>query len=193
MHLLSVVDGRVSELHGFLSVLVPSSIDLVTHNLVRSVGSISVLFEILGPFLSDFNVGLIGLNVAVNDFLCVVLVDVSPLTVGSRWFGEGRLGLLVFHGVNVLIHDIVSFNEVLSGFLFEMVCNSSVSDFVLVNSFINFSIELKSVLEISVDVSLHSSSSVVVVFVGLNGGEEGGNHKCRLFHFGLVKKFNLKI
>jgi len=69
---LSVVDGRVSELYGCLSVLVPSFFDLVTHDLVRFVGSISVLFEILGPFLSDFIVGLFGFNPAVHDFLWVV-------------------------------------------------------------------------------------------------------------------------
>ena len=134
-----------------------------------------------------------GFNVVVHDLLWVVVVDVSPFTIGFSWCGVDFLRFLVFVGVNVLIYLIVCVFKVKSDIFVPFVLNFTLSDGVLVNSFISFSIELKSVMDISVDVSLHSGSSVIVVFVGFNGGEEGGNHKCRLFHFGLVKKFNLKI
>jgi len=180
----SVSQSSLTVMVGFNTVGFPCSIDLVSHLFVRSLNAVSILMDILSPFFSELLVGLSSSNVFVHNFLWVAIVKVSPLIVGSSWSSIGLLRFLVFNGVNVLVSDTVSGIPVVSGFLFEVVLKFVNSDGISVDSFDDFSVELKSIVEVSFDVSLHSLFSSMVF--GFNDCEEGCNNKCGLFHFGLV-------
>lgn len=126
---------------------------------MRFVDLLSEFLRVLSPFFTVFLISFVGLDVVVHDFLWVVVVDISPLSVGSRWSSIDFLRFLVFHGSLVFSSNSVSFSEVLSGFVFEFVLSMDDSSVVGSNSFDDFSVEFKSVSEVGGDVFLHSSFS----------------------------------
>jgi hypothetical protein len=113
-------------------------------------------------------------------------VNRSPSFSGSGWFGDGILGFLVFPGVDEFIVNFLSFFDVLSNILLEIVLDFLLSEVVCVSNLFSSINEFGSVGDVSFDVSLHSSFSGFLSssWSGSNSGEEGGNHNSRLFHFG---------
>jgi hypothetical protein len=144
---------------------------------------VSKFLDVLRPFFTNSLIGFIGLDVVVHDFLWVVVMDASPLSIGSRWSSIGFLGFLEFDSIDEFVHNFMSFSEVLSGFIFEVVLSSGNSGVVSSNSSDDFSVELDSVVEVSSDICFHSSFSLSLI--GCDSGEKGCNNDSVLFHVGL--------